>query len=71
MSAVRAAVEAAGFSIDSSELTMVAKTTVEVADESEAKKLLRLIDELEDNDDVQEVFANFDIPEKVLETVAG
>jgi transcriptional/translational regulatory protein YebC/TACO1 len=32
---------------------------------------MRLIDELEDNDDVQEVFANFDIPEQVLEAVAG
>jgi YebC/PmpR family DNA-binding regulatory protein len=71
LSAVRTAIEAAGFSVDSAELTMVAKTTVEVAEESEAKKLLRLIDELEDNDDVQEVFANFDIPERVLEAVAG
>ena len=71
LSAVREAVEAAGFTIESAELTMVAKTTVEVADESDAKKILRLIDELEDNDDVQEVFANFDIPERVLEAVAG
>jgi YebC/PmpR family DNA-binding regulatory protein len=71
LSAVRQAVEAAGFTIESSELTMVAKTIVEVADESDAKKILRLIDELEDNDDVQEVFANFDIPERVLEAVAG
>ena len=68
---MRAAVEAAGFTIDSAELTMVPKTTVEVEDESDAKKILRLIDELEDNDDVQEVFANFDIPERVLEAVAG
>ena len=50
---------------------MIPKTTVEVEDESDAKKILRLIDELEDNDDVQEVFANFDIPERVLEAVAG
>ena len=71
LSAVRVAVESAGFTIDSSELTMVPKTTVEVEDESDAKKILRLIDELEDNDDVQEVFANFDIPERVLEAVAG
>jgi YebC/PmpR family DNA-binding regulatory protein len=71
LSAVRTAVESAGFTIDSSELTMVPKTTVEVEDESDAKKILRMIDELEDNDDVQEVFANFDIPERVLESVAG
>jgi transcriptional/translational regulatory protein YebC/TACO1 len=49
---------------------MVPKTTVEVADESDAKKVLRLIDQLEDNDDVQDVYANFDIPERVLEAVA-
>ena len=71
LSAVRAAIEAAGFAIDGAELTMVPKTTVEVADENEAKKILRLIDQLEDYDDVQEVFANFDIPERVLEAVAG
>ena len=71
LSAVRAAIEAAGFAIDGDELTMVPKTTVEVADENEAKKILRLIDQLEDYDDVQEVFANFDIPERVLEAVAG
>jgi YebC/PmpR family DNA-binding regulatory protein len=71
LSAVREAIESAGFTIESAELTMVAKTIVEVEDESDAKKILRLIDELEDNDDVQEVFANFDIPERVLEAVAG
>jgi YebC/PmpR family DNA-binding regulatory protein len=69
--AVREAIEAAGFSVDSAELTMVPKTTVEVADEGEAKKILRLMDQLEDNDDVQDVYANFDIPEQVLEAVAG
>jgi YebC/PmpR family DNA-binding regulatory protein len=71
LTAVREAVEAAGFTVESAELTMVAKTTVEVADENDAKKILRLIDQLEDNDDVQEVYANFDIPERVLEAVAG
>jgi transcriptional/translational regulatory protein YebC/TACO1 len=49
---------------------MVPKTTVEL-DESGARQLLRLIDSLEDLDDVQEVHANFDIPEAVLEAVAG
>ena len=46
------------------------KTTVEVADEGAAKKILRLMDQLEENDDVQDVYANFDIPEQVLEAVA-
>jgi YebC/PmpR family DNA-binding regulatory protein len=71
LSAVREAIEAAGFTVDSAELTMAPKTTIEVADESQAKKILRLIDALEDNDDVQEVYANFDISERVLEEVAG
>jgi YebC/PmpR family DNA-binding regulatory protein len=71
LATVREAVEAAGFTVDTAELTMVPKTTVEVADESEAKKILRLMDQLEDNDDVQDVYANFDIPERVLEAVAG
>jgi len=71
LSSVREAVEAAGFTVDSAELTMVPKTTVEVDDEADAKKILRLIDQLEDNDDVQDVYANFDIPERVLEAVAG
>ena len=71
LSAVRTAVEAAGFKVESAELTMVPKTTVEVVDEADAKKVLRLIDELEENDDVQDVYANFDIPERVLEAVAG
>ncbi|MDX6486865.1 MAG: hypothetical protein QOF43_2018 [Gaiellaceae bacterium] len=71
LSAVREAIEGAGFSVDSAELTMLPKTTVEVVDEGDAKKVLRLMDQLEDNDDVQDVFANFDIPEQVLEAVAG
>jgi YebC/PmpR family DNA-binding regulatory protein len=70
LTSVREALEAAGFSVDSAELSMVPKTTVEVADESAAKKVLRLIDQLGENDDVQDVYANFDIPERVLEAVA-
>ncbi len=69
--AVREAVEAAGFTVESAELTMVPKTTVSLEDESQAKKVLRLIDALEENDDVQDVYANFDIPERVLEAVAS
>jgi YebC/PmpR family DNA-binding regulatory protein len=71
LAGVREAVEAAGFTVENAELTMVPKTTVEVADESTAKKILRLIDALEENDDVQDVYSNFDIPERVLETVAS
>jgi YebC/PmpR family DNA-binding regulatory protein len=71
LTAVREAIEAAGFTVDSAELTMIPKTTVEVDEENTAKKILRLIDTLEENDDVQDVYSNFDIPERVLETVAG
>lgn len=69
--AVRDAVEGAGYTIDSAELTMVPKNTVAVDDEGIAKKLMKLMDALEDNDDVQDVYANFDIPEEILEAVAG
>ena len=71
LSSVRAAVEAAGFSIDTSELSMVPKVTVEIADEPTAKKVVGLVEGLEDNDDVQDVYANFDIPDSVLESVAS
>jgi transcriptional/translational regulatory protein YebC/TACO1 len=69
--AVREAIEAAGIAVQSAELTMIPKTTVALDDESSAKKVLRLVDALEENDDVQEVYANFDIPERVLEAVAS
>ena len=67
---MREALEAAGIAVESAEATMLPKTTVEIDDEATAKKVLRLIDALEENDDVQEVYANFDIPEQVLEAVA-
>ncbi len=67
---VRAALEAAGIAYESADVTMLPKTTVEVEDEATAKKILRLMDALDDNDDVQDVYANFDIPERMLEAVA-
>ncbi len=68
--AVREGLEAAGIAVTDAEVTMLPKTTVAVEDETVARKVLRLIDGLEENDDVQEVYANFDIPERVLEAVA-
>jgi YebC/PmpR family DNA-binding regulatory protein len=68
---VRSALEAAGIDLETAGLTMVPKTTVEVDDEATARKVVRLMDALEENDDVQDVYANFDIPERVLEAVAG
>jgi YebC/PmpR family DNA-binding regulatory protein len=69
LAAVREAVEAAGFTVESAQVTMLPKTTVSIDEESAARKIVRLMDTLEDNDDVQDVYANFDIPERVLETV--
>ncbi|HXV33441.1 MAG TPA: YebC/PmpR family DNA-binding transcriptional regulator [Gaiellaceae bacterium] len=71
LASVRTALEEAGIAFESAELTMLPKTTVAVGDESTAKKLLRLMDALEENDDVQAVYANFDIPEGILEAVAA
>ena len=71
LSAVRTAIEEAGFAIESAELMMVPKVTVAIDDEAKARQIMRLIDALEDDDDVQDVYANFDIPERVLEAVAG
>ncbi len=68
--AVRSALDEAGIGYASAELSMVPKTTVQ-PDEKEARQLLKLVDALEDSDDVQDVYANFDISEDVLEAVAG
>jgi YebC/PmpR family DNA-binding regulatory protein len=62
---VRAAVEEGGFTIASADIRMVPKALSEV-DEETARKLMRLVDGLEDDDDVQEVFFNFEIPEALL-----
>ncbi len=62
---VRTAVEEAGFPVGSAEIRMVPKTLTAV-DEDTARKLLRLADTLEEDDDVQEVFFNFEIPEALL-----
>ncbi len=68
---VRAALEEGGLPIESAESTMVPKTQVSIEDETTARKVVRLMDDLEENDDVQAVYSNFDIPEQVLEAVAG
>ena len=71
LSSVRATLEQAGFTLESVGLSMVPKTTVEIGDESTAKQVVRLVEGLEDSDDVQDVYANFDIPEEVLEAVVS
>ena len=68
---VRAALEAAGIPVVSSDLAMLATTTVTLTEESAARAVLRVIDALEDHDDVQNVDANFDIPDTVLQAVTA
>ena len=71
LAAVRQALDAAGFTLESAGLSMVPKTTVAIGDESTAKQIVRLVEGLEEFDDVQDVYANFDIPETVLEAVVS
>lgn len=68
---VRDALQAAGFTVESAESTMVASVTVEVTDADDARKILRIMDALEDNDDVQDVYSNFDISDELMEQVGG
>ena len=65
LGAVRDAIRSAGIEVFSAELTMLPQSTIPV-DGTEAKKVLQLIDGLEDLEDVQNVYANFDIPEEVM-----
>jgi YebC/PmpR family DNA-binding regulatory protein len=67
--AVRTAIEEAGTTVQSSDLVMIPTTTVELGEEGAAKSVLRLVEALEDHDDVEAVYANFDIPDAVLEAV--
>lgn len=68
---VREALEETGIEFMSAEQTMIPKTTVRIEDLKEAGKILRLMDALEDNDDVQNAYANFDIPDEILQEAAG
>ena len=66
---LRAALESAGIPFDSADLTMLPTQSVPLESEADARKVLRLVDALEDHDDVQNVYANFDIPDSVLQSV--
>src|SRR5919112_1145519 len=70
LTAVRAALDDAGIAIEQSEVTQRPKTLVPL-DADAARKVLKLIETLEDNDDVDNVHANFDVPAEVMEEVAG
>ena len=68
--AVRTAFEEKGLNYETAELTMVPQTTVRIEDEKLAQQLLRLMDALEDSDDVQHAYANFDIPDEIMNAMA-
>ncbi len=63
---VKAALEAAGVTVLSAESTMVSANLVPVDDLDDARKVLRIMDALEDNDDVQDVYSNFDMSDDIM-----
>ena len=67
---VREALEASGVKFIEASVAMVPQTIVEIAEEKTAKQILRLLENLEEHDDVQNVYANFDIPEEIMEAVS-
>ncbi|MEI6735970.1 MAG: YebC/PmpR family DNA-binding transcriptional regulator [Actinomycetes bacterium] len=68
---VREALEVAGVKVLSSDLVMIPQNFIEISDEADAKKILRLMEAIDDLDDVQNVYANFDIPDAILATYEG
>jgi YebC/PmpR family DNA-binding regulatory protein len=68
---VRTALEEAGLAVSDADLTMLPSATIALENETDARKVLRVVDALEDHDDVQAVYANFDIPDSVLEAVTA
>ena len=66
LSSVGESLKNAGYNVDSIELEMVPRTTVAINDKNEARKLLSMVERFEEHDDVQAVYANFDIPDEIL-----
>lgn len=64
---IKASLKEAGYQVNSGEITMVPQNTVEINDMEIAKKIIKLMDALEDHDDVQDAYANFDISQDILE----
>ncbi len=70
LAAIRGALEEAGLEIETAEVTQMPSMTIPIA-ETQARQVLRIVDALEDLDDVQAVYANFDISDEVLAALAG
>ncbi|HSH10887.1 MAG TPA: YebC/PmpR family DNA-binding transcriptional regulator [Ilumatobacter sp.] len=68
---VKEALEAAGYTVVSADMPMVSDNLVPVTSIDTARKLLRIMDAIEDNDDVQDVYSNFDIADDIMEAAAG
>ncbi len=66
---LRAALEEANIAFDSADVTMLPTQTVELADAGAAQSVLNLIDILDDHEDVQDVFSNFDIPDEIMQAM--
>ena len=67
---VRESLEASGVEFENAEITMEPQNSISL-EAGEARQTLRLIEALEENDDVQEVYSNFDISDEVMDEVAG
>ncbi len=67
---VKEALEAAGFAVMSADTPMVSDNLVPITTVEEAKKVMRILEAIEDNDDVQDVYSNFDIPDDIMEAAA-
>ena len=68
--AVRGAIEEAGIEVSSADLTYLPQNMIELAETSEAKSVMAVMDALDDHDDVQGVYANFDVPDSVMAELA-
>jgi transcriptional/translational regulatory protein YebC/TACO1 len=68
---VRDALDGFGAKVISAELTLIPQNSIPVDSEAEAKKILRLMDAIDDHDDVQNVFSNFDISDEILAAYEG
>jgi transcriptional/translational regulatory protein YebC/TACO1 len=69
LAGVRAALEEAGIAFESADSTMVANLSVALETAEAAQAVLRLIDALEDNDDIQDVYSNFDIADELMQNL--
>jgi YebC/PmpR family DNA-binding regulatory protein len=71
LGSVRDALEKQGLKVTSADLTLVPQNTIPITDEHEAKKVLRLMDAIDDHDDVQNVYSNFDISDELMASYEG